>query len=214
MRYNSVIDSPPRELPMARREIVQIDEAKCDGCGLCVPSCADGAIQIVDGKARLIADKYCDGLGACLGQCPRGAITIVQREAEAFDEQAAPADSSAGLANWPVQLHLVPVGAPFLQQADLVLVADCVPLALADFHRRLLRGRPVMMGCPKLDDAGFYTQKLVEICTTANINSLTVVHMEVPCCQGLVRIAEEALRMSGSPVPLEEVTVSIRGKVR
>ena len=254
---------------MAKRKIVQIDESKCDGCGLCVPSCAEGAIQIVDGKARLVADVYCDGLGACLGECPQGAIAIVDREAEPFDEAAAvrhvaalghgklpaagpahgagacpgstvrdfglnvvarpAADASSSpaaasgegssaqqpsaLGHWPIQLHLVPPQAPFLQGADLLLVADCVPFALADFHRRLLRGRPVLVGCPKLDDAEAYVAKLVAILTLSSLCSLTVVHMEVPCCTGLVRIARAALAASGAEVPLEEVTISIRGEV-
>jgi Pyruvate/2-oxoacid:ferredoxin oxidoreductase delta subunit len=244
---------------MAQRKIVRIDEEKCNGCGLCVPSCAEGAIQIVDGKARLVADVYCDGLGACLGECPEGAITIIEREAVPFDEeaarehverlraQAASAERSGGcpgaavrnlqldlvppgpaprsteaessesepsaLGNWPVQLHLVPPDAPFLQDADLLLVADCVPFALADFHRRLLRGRPVVIGCPKLDDAQSYVEKLAAMLTLSSVNSLTVVHMEVPCCTGLARIAEAALRASGRDIPLEAVTISIRGKM-
>ncbi len=208
---------------MAKRKIVEIDESKCDGCGLCVPSCAEGAIQVIAGKARLVSDVYCDGLGACLGECPQGAITIVDREAEAFDEQAAnrhvaamgkpEAQEPSALGNWPLQLHLVPSTAPYLQNADLLLVADCVPFALADFHRRFLRGRPVVIGCPKLDDGEAYVAKLVSILTLASIRSLTVVHMEVPCCQGLVRIAQTALAATGAKVPLEDVTISIRGKV-
>lgn len=245
---------------MAVRNIVEIDEAKCDGCGLCVPSCAEGAIQIVNRKARLVSDVYCDGLGACLGHCPQGAITIRQREADAFDEAAAhrhvqgmqkaptPAEkphhhsgcpgmavqnllnvlprtappvcsadadesSPSGLANWPIQLKLVPPGAPFLKNADLLLVADCVPAATADFHRRLLRGRPVVMGCPKLDDAHAYVDKLAAILNEASIRSLTVLHMEVPCCTGLVRIAEAAIMHSGRAIPMEDVTVSIRGRI-
>lgn len=250
-----------------RRKIIEIDETKCDGCGLCVPSCAEGAIQIVDGKARLVTDVYCDGLGACLGECPKGAITIIERQAEPFDEQAArqrarhlrrtsspaasedqaaspacpglitrnlqldvrgpqpapeaqePSDAldasrtPSGLGNWPVQLHLVPPNAPFLKDAELLLVADCVPFALADFHARFLRRRPVVIGCPKLDDADLYVQKLAEIMTASNIKSVTVIHMEVPCCTGLVWIAEKALRMSGSDAPLEDVAVSIRGGI-
>lgn len=185
---------------MPRRKIVQIDEAKCDGCGLCVPTCAEGAIQIVAGKARLIADAYCDGLGACLGECPRGAITIIEREAAPFDEELAGAPPST-LGNWPVQLYLVPPGAPFLNNAELLLVADCVPFAMVDFHARLLRKRPVVVGCPKLDDANFSVEKLARIMATSNPHSLTVVHMEVPCCTGLVRIAEKALQMSESTAP-------------
>jgi len=207
---------------MRKRRIVEIDETKCDGCGLCVPSCAEGAIQVIGGKARLVSDVYCDGLGACLGECPQGAIVIVEREAETFDQQAAhrhvaamrnPDEEPSALGNWPLQLHLVPPTAPYLQNADLLLVADCVPFALADFHRRLLRGRPVVIGCPKLDDGEAYVAKLVSILTLASIRSLTVVHMEVPCCQGLVRIAQAALQATGAQVPLEDVTISIRGKV-
>ena len=252
---------------MARRTIVQIDEEKCDGCGLCIPACAEGALQIVEGKARLVADVHCDGLGACLGECPQDAITIVEREAEPFDEQAArqqaarppttgsptesekkpapvacpgsialglrpdlvesrPAPSAetssedtssaaapSRLGNWPVQLHLVPPHAPFLKNADLLLVADCVPFALADFHGRFLGKRPVVIGCPKLDDADFYVEKLAQIITAAEIHSLTVIHMEVPCCTGLVGIAARTLRSSGRELPLEDVTVSIRGRI-
>ena len=247
---------------MARRKIVEIDEHKCNGCGLCVPACAEGAIRIVDGKARLVSDVYCDGLGACLGECPEGAIRIVEREAEAFDEEAArrhvagekprlasacaggcpgtaardlrlnvlsapgvatarrPAASQAAagaepsaLGNWPIQLHLVPPHAPFLKGRDLLLVADCVPFALADFHRRMLPGRPVVIGCPKLDDVHAHVDKLAGVLATASPTSLTVVHMEVPCCTGLLRIAEAALARSGADVPLDEITVSIRGEV-
>ncbi|HYW78381.1 MAG TPA: 4Fe-4S binding protein [Thermoguttaceae bacterium] len=260
---------------MAKRKIVEIDQSKCNGCGLCVPSCAEGAIQIIDGKAKLVADIYCDGLGACLGECPQDAITIIEREANPFDEEAAmqqvarmkatqaqdttsaaascpgsahsgsscpgsraqslpiaatgiptgghacgceTQDASAGeatsqLGNWPVQLQLVPPNAPFLQEADLLLVADCVPFALPDFHQRLLRHRPVVIGCPKLDDTNSYVEKLAAILTASNIKSLTVVHMEVPCCTGLLRIAEAARQVSGLKTPLEDVTVSIRGRI-
>ena len=263
--------------PMTQRKIVRIDEVKCNGCGLCVPSCAEGAIQIIDGKARLVADVYCDGLGACLGECPQGAITIVEREAEAFDEEAArqqaarqqaarahgsqlpvmghapsaaggcpgsaarslrpePGESLAGgsadpssgeaseaqtaagdtpssLGNWPVQLSLVPPNAPFLQNADLLLVADCVPFALADFHKRFLGGRAVVIGCPKLDDTGRYIEKLAGIFSVSSPKSLTVVHMEVPCCTGLLAVARTALHMCGKNIPLRNVTISIRGQV-
>lgn len=255
------------------RKIVEIDEAKCDGCGLCVPSCAEGAIQIIDGKARLVSDVYCDGLGACLGHCPQDAIRIVERPAEAFDEEAArqhvagaashstpakaqprpahggcpgaamhdlrlnvmparrppalpvmpptaagrsaPDEPSAasGLANWPVQLHLAPPTAPYFQQADLLLVADCVPFACADFHARFLDGRPVVIGCPKLDDGSAYVDKLARILSESSVRSVTVVHMEVPCCTGLVRIARAAIALCGRPIPLHDATVSIRGQV-
>jgi Pyruvate/2-oxoacid:ferredoxin oxidoreductase delta subunit len=242
---------------MAKRKIVQIDAEKCDGCGQCTSACAEGAIQIVDGKARLVSDVYCDGLGACLGKCPRDAITIVEREAAAFDEaavqqrtarphaprlhaasggcpgaaarsllnaippQAAPARpvddgpeaEGPALANWPIQLRLVPPSAPFLKGADLFLVADCAAFAFAGFHGRLLRRRPLVIGCPKLDDAQFYVEKLADIIQVGAIRSLTVVHMEVPCCTGLVRIAQAAIGIAGGQVPLEEVTISISGKI-
>ena len=268
---NTVSKQPvqPRKRRMTvRRKIVQIDEERCDGCGLCVPSCAEGAIRIIDGKARLVSDVYCDGLGACLGHCPQDAITVTERDAEPFDEElarrhvaplqpagggpvpesaqgpagcpgsavhdlglkvlpagrpAAPGDAPGGqssptaspsaLRQWPIQLQLVPPQAPFLQGADLLLVADCVPVAFAEFHRRLLRGRPLVVGCPKLDDPRTYVEKLAAILSQASVRSLTVIQMEVPCCTGLLRIAEEALRVSGRSVPLERVVISIRGEI-
>lgn len=232
------------------RKIVRIDEEKCNGCGECVAACVEGAIEIVDGKAKLVSDSYCDGLGACLGECPQDAITVEEREADPFDEEAvkehvsrqsgtkpahphvcpgsaaraiqreqspeagddAPAARSE-LANWPVQLSLVSPNAPYLQNADLLLTADCVPFAMGDFHARLLRGRPVVVGCPKLDEPDFYIQKLAQILTTSAIQSLTVVHMEVPCCFGLVHVAKQALAASGKDVPLREVAVTIQGAI-
>jgi len=235
---------------MARRQIIEIDEAKCDGCGQCVSACAEGAIQLVGGKAKLVSDAYCDGLGACLGECPQGAITIIEREAEAFDEAAVqhaqkpvahagcpgmavrdlrlnvvPAATTrrppqptneAGtpsLAHWPIQLRLVPPNAPFLRNADLFLVADCVPFACAGFHEKVLRQRPIVIGCPKLDDGQAYVDKLAEMLVRSEIQSITVVHMEVPCCTGLVRIAAEALRLSRKEIPLHDITISINGEV-
>ena len=274
---------------MVARKIVQIDESKCDGCGQCVPSCAEGAIQIVAGKARLVSDVYCDGLGACLGQCPQGAITVIQREAEDFDEAAAlahvqrraaaePREGHAGarearfpaatperqvshpphnghggcpgsavrslgpaagplpmlpqrpmiraldegdtaggeappLANWPIQLHLVPPNAPFLHEADVVLAADCAAFALAGFHQEVLKRRPLVIGCPKLDDGQAYVAKLTAMIRAAKIRSLTVVRMEVPCCMGLVRIASLARQAAGSDIPLEEIVISLRGQI-
>jgi Pyruvate/2-oxoacid:ferredoxin oxidoreductase delta subunit len=250
---------------MPMRKVIQIDEAKCDGCGECVTSCAEGAIALVEGKARLVSEVYCDGLGACLGHCPRGAISIEEREAAAFDElevhghltrlagdkaapKAAPAmapsaghqcpgsmmralggrpappvgegDSGATplpseLSNWPVQLALVPPFAPVLRGADLLLTADCVPFAYADFHRTFLRGgRPVLIACPKLDDVGPYVEKLAQIFQTAQPKSLTIVRMEVPCCGGLARAAAQAQEMAGSRVPIREVIVGIQGDLR
>ena len=245
---------------MARRNIIEIDETKCDGCGLCVPACAEGALRVVDGKARLVADVYCDGLGACLGECPRGAIKIVQREADPYDEAAshaaaiaaphrtqtpcstgcpgaavrslqldvlpaarhpmppssgrATAAATPALSHWPVQLHLVPANAPFLRNADLFLVADCVPFACAGFHAEILRSRPVVIGCPKLDNAKAYVDKLAAMLTQSAVQSLTVVHMEVPCCTNLVRIANEAIGLARRQLPLHEIAISLGGEIR
>jgi len=222
---------------MAVRKIVQIAEEKCNGCGECIPNCAEGALKIIDGKARLVSDRHCDGLGACLGTCPQGAIMIVEREADEFDEAAVGAradmpkgcvapdaaphtartEQSAGpsaLSQWPVQLSLVPVNAPFLKGADVLLAADCVPFALADFHARLLRGRKLLIGCPKLDDCGPYVEKLAQILKQNDIRSLTVAHMEVPCCFGLIALAKRAAAESGKQVPVEEVILSVQGDVR
>jgi len=252
---------------VAVRKIVRIDEEKCNGCGQCIVNCPEGALQIVDGKARVVKESYCDGLGACIGTCPLDAITIEEREAEAFDEAAVkrhmaeaeeqrealptvggtgmmpvargcpgsavrqmdgwhrhdasgtPGAGSAGLgspsqlAHWPVQLTLVPPNAPFFHNADLLLVADCVPLAMADFHARFLRGRAVAVGCPKLDDPQAYVGKLAEIFRQSSPRSLTIVHMEVPCCTGLCRIAQMAMEAARREVPVREVTVSVDGRV-
>jgi ferredoxin len=235
---------------MAMRKIVQIDEQKCNGCGLCIPNCVEGALQIVEGKARLVTDKFCDGLGACLGHCPQDAITIIEREAETFDEKAvehylhdkkeaenpkveplfagcpsskpmhfkpskSPAVTGSGseLSHWPVQLKLVPVNAPYFQGADLLVVADCVPLAYANFHQDFLKGKAVVLGCPKLDDVQLYREKLTEIFKTNPIKSITVPFMEVPCCFGLVKAIEDALQASGKTIPLKKVKVGIRGDI-
>jgi NAD-dependent dihydropyrimidine dehydrogenase PreA subunit len=238
------------------REIVKIDEDKCDGCGLCVPACAEGAIQIIDGKARLIADNLCDGLGACLGDCPRDAITIEKRDTEAFDEEAvdrhldenplaekaspagqgggcpsaramsfgAPEDKGANkeeepaqrpsqLRQWPVQLHLLPPTAPFFQQEDLVLAADCAAFAYGDFHQDLLRGKALAIGCPKLDDGKAYLDKLIAILKHNDIRRLSVVHMEVPCCSGFIMLAREAIVQSGLDVELKTIRVSVDGRL-
>lgn len=247
-----------------RRKIIRIDEEKCNGCGLCIPSCAEGALRIVDGKARLVSDKYCDGLGACLGQCPRGALSIEEREAEEFDEKgveemkrSAPqgaqvhetcaekvdealpcgcpgtamrvierprnrsfervaADEGATcseLRQWPVQLSLVPPGAPYLKGADILVAADCVPFAFSGFHERFLKGRALLVACPKLDDARAHLARLIEIIKTADPSALTVVHMEVPCCHGLRRLVAEAVRRSGISVPVLDITIGVEGGV-
>lgn len=230
---------------MAVRNIVKIDEEKCNGCGLCVSACAEGAIQIIDGKARLVSDVYCDGLGACLGECPQDAISIEEREAPEFDEAAAHRHVEAmkkpsvpccpgtrlmemassakaevsgestpsALGNWPVQLKLVPPNAPYFQDAEILLAADCVPFAYADFHKRVLPGKILLIGCPKLDDSASYVEKLAEIFKSSSVRSLTIARMEVPCCSGLSRIAQMAIQLSGKEIPVKETVISIRGEV-
>jgi len=246
------------------RKIVKIDQDKCDGCGLCVPSCAEGAIKIVDGKAVLAADNLCDGLGACLGECPQDAITVEEREADGFDEAAVeqhlaaqgspmpsqhgaspapappvhhhggcpgsramsfdrpgetPASEARGsrqsqLAQWPVQLHLVSTSAPYFQGADLLVTADCVPVAYAGYHEDFLKGCSVVMGCPKLDDNQFYQEKLTELFIRSDIKSITVLKMEVPCCGGIAVAARKALAASGKQIPYCEVTIGIQGQIK
>jgi NAD-dependent dihydropyrimidine dehydrogenase PreA subunit len=273
------------------RKIVRIDEEKCDGCGECIPSCAEGAISLVGGKARLSSDALCDGLGACLGECPRGAITVEEREAVAFDEEAVkthllsmgeqvshrhrPSDASlpsllpprersetgrgpprltvvpdagpapqgggcpgsrpmvmprrpAGLAvatgptpsgesqlaQWPIQLHLVPPTAPYFRGADLLVAADCVPFAYARFHDELLAGRALVVGCPKLDDLGAYVNKLGEIVARNDLRSVTIVRMEVPCCGGISMAARRAVESSGKPLPVRDVVIGVDGELR
>ncbi len=245
------------------RNIISIDENKCDGCGLCIPSCEEGALQIVDGKARLVKEVYCDGLGNCLGECPQGAIEMIEREAEPFDEKAVedhlqrlekadrkieesaeecgvccgsslvrdiqkPGQKSvsgnatsqsdyapeAELSHWPVQLHLVSPQARFLQGADLLIAADCVPFAYADFHRSFLAERSLIIGCPKLDDIDVYHQKLVEIFKINKLKSITLVHMEVGCCFGLSRLVRSALEESGAESPLQEIVVGVDGSIK
>jgi ferredoxin len=213
---------------MMKRKIVNINEALCNGCGNCIPKCAEGALQIVNGKAKIIKETYCDGLGACLGQCPQGAITITEREAPAFSEaevheylksKAAPASKASPQLNaspqkpqWPVKLNLVPVKAPFFENADLLLAADCAPVALKNFHD-LMAGKRVIIGCPKFDDARAYAQKLTEIFQQNSIASVTVVHMEVPCCTGLKWAVNKALEGSGKKIPVKEYEVKIGGEV-
>lgn len=244
---------------MAIRKIVRIDEEKCTGCGLCIPNCAEGALQIIDGKAKLITDKFCDGLGACLGHCPENAITLIEREAEDFDEkaveihlhkekevfgtphpqlkpqpefakcpssrvmqfqskpgaEAGPRTSSVSqLSQWPVQLKLVPLDAPYFKDADLLIAADCVPFAYPDFHKDFLKGKAVVVGCPKLDDIQLYREKLTALFKTNSIKSVTVPFMEVPCCFGLVKVTEEAIEASGKKIPLKKVKVGITGEIQ
>jgi len=229
------------------RKIVHIDENKCNGCGACIPSCAEGALQIIDGKARLVSEKYCDGLGACLGECPQGAISVEERTASDFDEEAVALHLAARgrqdtpcacpsaetkifdienpvgvkakeepsrLTHWPVQLTLVSPGAPFLRNADVLLTAHCVPFACAAFHGQMLADHGLLIACPKLDDFAAHLAKLTEILKKSGVRSLTVVHMEVPCCSGLVYMAREAVKMSGISVPVSEITIGIHGEVK
>ena len=231
---------------MAMRNIVKIDEEKCNGCGQCVSACAEGAIQIIEGKARLVSEIYCDGLGACIGHCPEDAIIIEQREAAEFDEEATKAhlakesqkqtdfvcpgmmakklvpkspaaDSSiqipSQLSQWPVQLKLVPPNAPYFNNSDLLLVADCVPFAMGDFHNRFLKDKSIAVGCPKLDDVDFYIEKLASILKANKLNSLSVLHMEVPCCSGLTHIARQAIAKNGTKMSFEDITIDLQGNV-
>lgn len=275
---------------MAKRKIINIDENKCTGCAQCIPNCPEGALQIIDGKARLISDLFCDGLGACMGYCPEGAINIEEREAAPYDEKkvmeniikqgknvikahlehlkehgemsllkealgvlekkgikdplheahkngassvhahdgACPgsmamdlrktkktdtpvSEAESELRQWPIQIKLVSPRAPYLKGADLLIAADCVPFAYANFHSVLLKGKILLIGCPKLDDAAFYAEKITEIFKNNDIKSVTCAHMEVPCCFGLVSIIKEAIMVSGKDIPFEEVTISRKG---
>ncbi len=236
-----------------KRNIVFIDEDKCNGCGLCIPNCAEGAIKIIEGKAKIVDDRFCDGLGACLGHCPQDAIKIIERDAPDFDEhevkkhlavekKTAPRPEipcgcpgsmavdfrsekqtrkttgedakrqSSELRQWPVQLTLVSPQASYFKDADLLVVADCVPFAYPNFHSDFLAGKSVIIGCPKLDDAEFYVDKLAEILKNNRIRSITLVNMEVPCCFGLQNIVEEALQRAGKIIPVRQTVISIRGE--
>ncbi len=237
------------------RKIIEIDEERCDGCGNCVIACAEGALKIIDGKAKVISDNLCDGLGACIGDCPQDALKIIEREADDFDEAAvekhleaqaekpeaatmpcgcpstqiqrfAPASGcqqaneptqlqthGSALAHWPVQIRLIPPTAPFLKGADLLVVADCVPLAFPTLHRDFLQGKAVMVGCPKFDDAQEYIDKFAEIFKTAGIKRVTTVVMEVPCCSGLPKMVQQGIERSGVSVPSRQVVISTRGKI-
>ncbi len=249
---------------MAKRKIINIDEKKCNGCGECVPNCPEGAIQIIDDKARVVSDLYCDGLGACVGECPLGAISIEEREAEPYDERLVieniakkgdaviaahlehlkehgeteyleqavkylkkegynvpdtdvgedKVEKGAGseLGQWPIQLKLVPAKAPFLKNAELLVAADCVPFAYSGFHEDFLKGKVLLIGCPKLDDAQSYLSKLTQIIEANDLKSITVAHMEVPCCFGLVRLVEEAIKRSKKTVPFAAVNISVKGE--
>ena len=226
------------------RKIVKIDEEKCNGCGACAKACHENAIGMINGKAVLLRDDYCDGLGDCLPVCPMDAISFEEREAAAYDEEAVKRNQqqlqqagascsgiqmrtlfqpsvqldagtacSSQLRQWPVQIKLAPLQAPYFQDADLLIAADCTAYAYGDFHQRFIRGRITLVGCPKLDE-GDYTEKLAAIIANNSIKSIAVVRMEVPCCGGLQRAAEEALRRSGKELPLEVVTISTSGEIK
>ncbi len=200
-----------------RRKIVEIDEEKCNGCGLCAKACHEGAIAIVDGKARLVRDDYCDGMGDCLPECPTGAIRITEREAAAYDaaavqERNVQARKTSELAQWPCQIRLVPAKAPFFGGAKLLVAADCTAYAYAAFHRDFMRGKVTIVGCPKLDPVD-YSEKLAEIISLNDVKSVTVLRMEVPCCGGLEMAAKKALQASGKFIPWQVVTISRDGHV-
>lgn len=240
-----------------KRKIIEIDREKCNGCGLCINACHEGALQLVDGKAQLISDVYCDGLGACLPECPTDAIRIIEREADEFSEEAvarmkteqekatvvkgetlpcgcpgtlaktlregastatpvaAPASSvpaASQLRNWPLQIKLVPVTAPYLQGASLLIAADCTAYAFAGLHERFMKGKVTLIGCPKLDDVD-YTQKLTDILTRNDIQKVTVIRMEVPCCAGIAYAVKQALINSGKMIPWQVVTISTDGQI-
>ena len=280
---------------MAKRKIIKIDENKCNGCGECIPNCPEGALQIIDNKARLISDLFCDGLGACIGYCPQGAISIEERDAKEYDEKqvmeniitqgdnvikahllhlkehgekkflrqaievlkqkgielpflgtpdknsSSPSGSCSGgcpgskvvdftkdlenssdeegkrssqLRQWPIQLHLVPPQAPYFKDADLVISADCVAYALADFHKEYLKGKSLAIACPKLDSGlDIYVEKIRALIDEANINTLSVLTMEVPCCMGLLEVVKKAVSSAKRKIPIKHIVVSIKGEV-
>lgn len=235
------------------RKIVKIDKEKCNGCGLCVSACHEGAIELVNGKARLVSEEYCDGLGNCLPVCPTGAIEIIEAEVKPFNEEAVkenlnknrnsqpacicpsssertfvretkdqgnrPKDQeqlqeASQLINWPVQLNLVNPYAKFFDNADILIAADCVAYAYATFHSNFMKGKVTIIGCPKLDDIEYYYEKILEIIKNHNIKSITVVKMEVPCCNGIASIVKEAMLDSKTIVPYSEITITTDGGIK
>jgi NAD-dependent dihydropyrimidine dehydrogenase PreA subunit len=204
-----------------QREIIKIDEAKCTGCGECVPNCHEGALQVIDGKVRLVSELMCDGLGACIGHCPEDAITIEKREAQPYDEITTPAsvsamaaDTPSQLTHWPVQMHLINPNSPVYRGADLLLAADCVAFSLGSFHQNFLKNRSLAIACPKLDHGTeVYIDKLVALIDTSKVDTITVMMMEVPCCGGLLQMVRSALAKASRKVPVKSVLVSIDGKI-
>lgn len=230
-----------------KRQIIKIDEDLCDGCGQCVPACEEGAIQVINGKARLIGEKYCDGLGICLGKCPTGALSIEEREAEPFDQEAVQeyldrqVDNQAvtgcpsaacqqfaagnktnmnqtvqesALSHWPVQIKLVSPEAPFLKDADLLITADCAPVATAEYHSRFLPGKVALLGCPKFDEVQDYLDKFADILSRGDISSITVLSMEVPCCSGLLGIVRKAREVAEVDIEIKNIVLSLQGQVK
>ncbi|MEM2839619.1 MAG: 4Fe-4S binding protein [Thermoplasmata archaeon] len=234
---------------MVVRKIIRIDETKCTGCGQCVTACAEGALEIVDGKAKVVKESFCDGLGACIGECPEGALTIEERDAEEFDEEEAKKhmarhtrknhlekcgcpssapmniekpsrvhtggeEQTARLGHWPIQLALVPENAPFLKGRDLVVIADCAAVAYGNIQNRFIDGNAIVICCPKLDDTGPYERKLENIIKNSGIRSISVVHMEVPCCFGLHRLVTKALEKISGKIPYRQYVIGIKGDIK
>ena len=199
------------------RKIIKIDEEKCNGCGICANACHEGAIDIVDGKAKLMREHFCDGLGDCLPACPTGAITFEEREAPEYDEAAVMKakqnkNMHSQLSNWPVQIKLAPIQAPYFHNANLLIAADCTAYAYANFHQEFIRNKVTLIGCPKLDSID-YSEKLTEIIRNNDIKSVTIVRMEVPCCGGLEMAAKRALQDSDKFIPWQVFTISIDGNI-
>jgi len=207
---------------MIPRKIIKIDEQLCNGSGKCIPNCAEGAIQIINEKARIVKDSYCDGLGACLGHCPQGALTIIEREADNFDEKSAKLhvakinkiDQKNEKPQWPIMLNLVSPTADFFNDSDILLAADCVPATYPKFHKKLVPGKKLLVGCPKFDNAQKYAEKLAEIIKQHNIKSITVAHMEVPCCSGLKWIAQKAVETSNKKIPINNIMIGVNGEIK
>ncbi len=220
------------------RQIIEIDKEKCNGCGVCVPACEEGAIQIVNGKAEVVAEKYCDGLGACIGNCPEGAITIIEKVAEEFDPEAVDEYLHSGksskfpcscsemnapktqvsdislLSHWPVQIKLINPSSSFLVNSDILILADCAAVAYPNLHNDFLKGKVVMMGCPKFDNKEEYFEKFKEIFSKNSIKSITILMMEVPCCSGLKSIVETAVKTVAVNIPISCKILSINGKIK